>query len=166
MNTGIELFLIIMNSGSEKERTWRHIICRSCAVWWYFWLVLNELKCMRLRSIQTTVNTYRFMHYTACDRSRDSVVSIESRYGLDDWEVAVPVPAGSRNFTSPSLPVLGSTQPPIQWVPWAFSPGIKRQGREADHSPAASAEVLTRLHGVVFNYLSTGTNLPLPHMIS
>jgi hypothetical protein len=34
-----------------------------------------------------------------------------------------------------------STQPPIQWVSGAFSPGVKRPGREADHSPPASAEV-------------------------
>jgi hypothetical protein len=32
-------------------------------------------------------------------------------------------------------------QPPIQWVPWALSPGVKREGREADHSPPSSAEV-------------------------
>jgi hypothetical protein len=35
----------------------------------------------------------------------------------------------------------GSTQPPIQWVPGALSPGVKRPGRGADHSPPASAEV-------------------------
>jgi hypothetical protein len=35
----------------------------------------------------------------------------------------------------------GPTQPPIQWVPGALSPGAKRQGREADHSPPTSAEV-------------------------
>jgi hypothetical protein len=33
------------------------------------------------------------------------------------------------------------TQPPIQWVLGALSPGVKRQWREADHSPPASAEV-------------------------
>jgi hypothetical protein len=31
-------------------------------------------------------------------------------------------------------PTLGSTQPPIQWVPGAVSPWVERQGREADHS--------------------------------
>jgi hypothetical protein len=31
--------------------------------------------------------------------------------------------------------------PPIQWVPGDFFPGLKRPGREADHSPPASAEV-------------------------
>jgi hypothetical protein len=33
-----------------------------------------------------------------------------------------------------------STVPPIQWVPGALSPGVKWRGREADHSPPASAE--------------------------
>jgi hypothetical protein len=40
-----------------------------------------------------------------------------------------------------SRPALGSTQPPIQRVPRAFPPGVKRQRRDADHSPPASAEV-------------------------
>jgi hypothetical protein len=45
------------------------------------------------------------------------------------------------HFSKSSRPVLGSTQPPIQWIPETLSPGVKRQGREADHSPPASAEV-------------------------
>jgi hypothetical protein len=40
-----------------------------------------------------------------------------------------------------SILALGSTQPPIQWVPGALSPGVKRPGREADQSPPTSAEV-------------------------
>jgi hypothetical protein len=44
-------------------------------------------------------------------------------------------------FSTSSRPALASTQPPIQWVPGTLSPGIKRPGREADHSPPASAEV-------------------------
>jgi len=36
---------------------------------------------------------------------------------------------------------LGPTQPPIQWVPGALSPRIKRPGREANYSPPSSAEV-------------------------
>jgi hypothetical protein len=31
--------------------------------------------------------------------------------------------------------------PRIQWVPGAVSPRVKRQEREADHSPPPSAEV-------------------------
>jgi hypothetical protein len=50
---------------------------------------------------------------------------------------------------------LGPTQSPIQWVPWALSLGVKRQGREADHSPPSSAEV------------KKGGAIPsLPHMSS
>jgi hypothetical protein len=44
-------------------------------------------------------------------------------------------------FTTASRTVLGSTQPPIQWVPGSFSLGVKRQVREADHSPPSSVEV-------------------------
>jgi hypothetical protein len=95
------------------------------------------------------------------DRSRDSVVGIATGYWLDDRGVGVRVPVGSRIFSTSSRPALGSTQPPVQWVPGALSPGIKQQGREADHSPPTSAEVKKdvdlcihspiRLHGVVLN---------------
>jgi hypothetical protein len=44
-------------------------------------------------------------------------------------------------FTPSSRPALGSTQLPIQWIPGYFSPGVKRPGRETDHSSLASAEV-------------------------
>jgi len=37
--------------------------------------------------------------------------------------------------------MLEPTQPLIQCVPWAFSPGVKRPVREADHSPPSNAEV-------------------------
>jgi hypothetical protein len=43
------------------------------------------------------------------------------------------------HFSIQSRPALGSTQ----WVPWALSPGVKRQGRDADHLPPTSAEVKT-----------------------
>jgi hypothetical protein len=50
-------------------------------------------------------------------------------------------PGMIKNFLlSSSRPALGSTQPPIQWVPGAFCPGIRRPGREADHSPPASTK--------------------------
>jgi len=55
----------------------------------------------------------------------------------------------------------GPTQPPIQWVLGALSPGSKRLGREADHLPPSSAAVKhagcytstppIRLHGVVLS---------------
>jgi hypothetical protein len=40
-----------------------------------------------------------------------------------------------------SRSILWPTQPPIQCVPEALSPGVKQPRREADHSPSSSAEV-------------------------
>jgi hypothetical protein len=70
-----------------------------------------------------------------------SVVGIATGYGLNDRGVRVRVAVGSRIFSTPSRPTLGSAQPPIQWVQGALSPGVKRPGREADHSPPSSAEI-------------------------
>jgi hypothetical protein len=44
-------------------------------------------------------------------------------------------------FDTMSRLALGPTQHPIQWEPEVFSLGIKRPGREADHSPPPSAEI-------------------------
>jgi hypothetical protein len=64
-------------------------------------------------------------------------------YGLDDRGSRVRFPAGAGNFllTTVSRTALGPTQPPIQWVTGALSLGVKRLGREADHSPPSCAEV-------------------------
>jgi hypothetical protein len=44
-------------------------------------------------------------------------------------------------FTTASRLALGPTQPPIQWIRGALSLGVRRPGREADHSTPSSAEV-------------------------
>jgi hypothetical protein len=64
-------------------------------------------------------------------------------YGLDDWGLEFDSRRGLGIFlfTAASRTALRPTQPPIQWVPGALSMGVKRQGREADHSPPSSAEV-------------------------
>jgi hypothetical protein len=64
--------------------------------------------------------------------------------------------------------VLEPTEFPIQWVTAASSPEIKRQGREAGYSQTSeevkniwiyTSTPSVRLHGVLLNYLSTGTVL-------
>jgi hypothetical protein len=45
------------------------------------------------------------------------------------------------HFSTSFRLALESTQHPIKWVPGALSPGVKRQGREADHSPPTIAEI-------------------------
>jgi hypothetical protein len=47
---------------------------------------------------------------------------------------------GSKLFSRAFMPALEPTQPPIQWVPITLSRGLKRPGREADHSPPPNAE--------------------------
>jgi hypothetical protein len=74
--------------------------------------------------------------------SRNIAVGIATGYGLDDR--GVEFESGRVKmflFSTSYRPVLESTQPPIQWVPGAPSPGVKRLGREVDHSPPTSTEV-------------------------
>jgi hypothetical protein len=97
-------------------------------------------------------------------KSRDSSVGIALCYGLDDRGSRVRfsgVGLGIFLFTTASRTALGPTQPPIQWVLEALSLGVKRPGRETDHSPPSTAEVKNawsytstppvRLHGVVLS---------------
>jgi hypothetical protein len=44
------------------------------------------------------------------------------------------------HFSMSSRAALGLTQPPIQWVRKALSPGVKRPGRESDKSPPTTAD--------------------------
>jgi hypothetical protein len=48
-------------------------------------------------------------------------------------------------FTTASRMALGPTQPPIQWLIETLFLGVKRPGRESDHSPTSSAEVKNAL---------------------
>jgi hypothetical protein len=96
------------------------------------------------------------------EESRDTTnrTSVRFELGTSDTEVkrdnveftkgllvergsTVRFPAGAGNFlftTAPKM-ALGPTQPLIQWVLGSLSLGVKRPGREADHSPPSSAEV-------------------------
>jgi hypothetical protein len=76
-------------------------------------------------------------------KCRDSSVGIALGYGLDDWgsRIRFPAEAGNFSFHTASITAMGSTQPLFQWVSGALSLGVKRPGREADHSPPSSAEV-------------------------
>jgi hypothetical protein len=49
-------------------------------------------------------------------------------------------PIRVKNFLFSTSSKPGSTQPFIQWVPGTVSPGVKRPGCEADHSPPTNAE--------------------------
>jgi hypothetical protein len=74
--------------------------------------------------------------------------SIALGNGLDDRGFESPQGLGIFLFDTMSRPAPGPTQPPLQWVPGAVSPGINRPGREADHSPPSSTEV-KRITGAI-----------------
>jgi hypothetical protein len=73
--------------------------------------------------------------------SRGSSASIVTRlragqWGFDSWQ-------GQRSFlfATASRPILGPTQPPMQWISGPVSPGIKRSGRGAEHLSPCSADI-------------------------
>jgi hypothetical protein len=70
-----------------------------------------------------------------CHVSSGSSAGIATGYELDDRGAGVRGPEGCVS----SRRTLGPIHPPVQWVPWDLSPGVKWQEREADHSPPTSA---------------------------
>jgi hypothetical protein len=102
---------------------------------WYTWdfgIQKSPAKSSRTNLILNFINPLQHLLYMST-----------TSYGLDDRVVGVPSPGRVKNFlfSKSSRPALRSTQPPIQWVPGALSPGVKRPGREVDRSPPTSAEV-------------------------
>jgi hypothetical protein len=66
-----------------------------------------------------------------------SIGIVATGYGLDGPGIES---RWGRDFSHKSRPVLGPTQPPVQWVP-GLSPGVKRPGRGTEHPTPPSAEV-------------------------
>jgi hypothetical protein len=72
--------------------------------------------------------------------SRDSAVGIATGYGLDDRKGRSSSPGGGQEFLLLHVVQTGSGVHPT-FYPMDNGAGVKRPGREADHSPPASAEV-------------------------
>jgi hypothetical protein len=89
----------------------------------------NPVSVKNLTDIETST-TVKLRPYVPVGTKRTSkawtigVLGFDSRRGL-----------GIFVFTTASRTTLGTTQPPIQWVPRVLSLGVKRSGRGADHSP-------------------------------
>jgi hypothetical protein len=71
-------------------------------------------------------------------------------------------------YSTASKSALGTTQPPIQCVPRVLSLRIKRQQREADHTPPSNTEVKNggaipqlphNLHNIVLNNFTLWTTI-------
>jgi hypothetical protein len=72
--------------------------------------------------------------------SWDSSVGIAVGYGTDGQR-SIPLKVKIFLFFTASRQALGPNQPPLQWVPGALLPGIKRPVCEANHSPPSIAEI-------------------------
>jgi hypothetical protein len=71
--------------------------------------------------------------------NRDLSFGIATGYGLNG-RCSIPG-RGKKLCSTASRLAMGPTQPPIEWVEGALSPGVKRQGDEADNSPITIVEV-------------------------
>jgi hypothetical protein len=58
-------------------------------------------------------------------------------------------------YTMASRPVLGPTQPPIEWVLGELTPSVKWQGHEADYLTPSSANI---------KYAWSYTSIPPVHL--
>jgi hypothetical protein len=80
-------------------------------------------------------------------------VGIAVGYGLDSQGIEVRFSVREKDllFSTASTLALKPTQPLIQCVPGTHSPGIKRPGRESDHSPPSSTErnVMLYFHSTI-----------------
>jgi hypothetical protein len=78
-----------------------------------------------------------FAYFKLSVACRGGSLGIATAYGVEDrGRSSIPGRVKNFHFSVSSSPALESTRPPIQWVP-----GVKRQEREADHSPPTSTEV-------------------------
>jgi hypothetical protein len=88
------------------------------------------------------VNITVFIYTRKPTRSRDSSVGIATGYGLDDQGVGSSSPGRVKQFPLLHIVQTGSGVHPTSYkmdTEGSF-PGVKRQGREADHSPPTNAE--------------------------
>jgi hypothetical protein len=89
--------------------------------------------CLKSKELQRLADdTQKSLYFTytfylwdlTITEGRDSSVGIAIRYGLDGPGIES---RWGRDFPRPSVPVLGPTQLPIQWVP-GLSLGVKKRG--------------------------------------
>jgi hypothetical protein len=95
------------------------------------------------KQIHRGINKYIYVTYKS--RSRVSSGSIVSDYGLDDRASGVRSSAGAKDFSSSLCVQTGSGAPPASCTLGTGGPfpgGKARPGRDADHSPLSSAEVV------------------------
>jgi hypothetical protein len=91
------------------------------------------------------ISVWLFIPVLFVSRSRGSLVSIVSGYGVDDRVIEVRSPAGAKNFSSSLCVQTGSGAHPASCPVGTGGPfpgGKARQGRDSDRLLPSSAEVV------------------------
>jgi hypothetical protein len=79
--------------------------------------------CLSSQTVSSDCSSTFFRCVLHTQEIRNSAVNIATGYGLDGRRIGVQVPVGARIFSTSLRQFLGPTQPPVQWVPEAHSPG-------------------------------------------
>jgi hypothetical protein len=98
-----------------------------------------------LRNRKDTFRIKNFRILNSFQASPGSSISIVSGYGLDDRAIEVRSPAEAKDFSSSLCVQTGSGAHPVSCTMGTGGPipgGKVRPGRDADHSPPSSAEVV------------------------
>jgi hypothetical protein len=124
--------------GFCKKKKKKKKMIRNRFVWGTTGEAMGHLKkCSGLLNFHNTSPPDKILDFS----SHNYLNFVSLGYGLDDRGFESRQELEILLFTTVSRPALGSIQPPIQWIPGALSLGLKRPGREADHSLPSSAEV-------------------------
>jgi hypothetical protein len=79
------------------------------------------------RNPDVQIQLYTYPEFIIFESSRENSVGTATGFGLEfDSQQGQDIFL----YSKVSRPAMGSTQPPIQWVPGVFSPRVKRPGHE------------------------------------
>jgi hypothetical protein len=120
--------------------------CVGCVPSFWLWFELSYLHWSRSDTafqIRQTVYPFLGFTYNYDIRQHLGLALLKQATG---WTIGILRFDSRRGLgiflsTTAARTALAPIQTPIQWVPGSLSLGIKRPGREADHSPLSSVEV-------------------------